>query len=76
MGKMDDTRAFLQAIGMPKAQLADICCLSLLALAGVREETPWSQATNEWLRIHNYIMPTSRLAFISEWVNAGLFNLR
>lgn len=55
MSKMDEARAFLQAIGMPKAQLADICCLSLLAMAGVKEDTPWSQATNEWIRIHDII---------------------
>ena len=55
MSKMDEARDFLQVIGMPKAQLADICCLSLLAMAGVKEDTPWSQATNEWIRIHDII---------------------
>ena len=40
---------------MPKAQLTDICCLSLLAMAGVTEEMPWSSATNEWIRIHDII---------------------
>lgn len=55
MSKMDEARSFLQTIGMPKAQLADICCLSLLAMAGVKEGTPWSQATNEWVRIHDII---------------------
>lgn len=55
MGKMDDTRSFLQEIGMPKAQLADICCLSLLAMAGITEDMPWSEAGNEWIRIHDII---------------------
>ena len=55
MGKMDEARAFLQKIGVPKAQQADICCLSLLAMADVKEDTPWSQATNEWIRIHDII---------------------
>lgn len=55
MGKMDEARSFLQAIGMPKAQLSDICCLSLLAMAGITEDMPWSEAGNEWIRIHDII---------------------
>ena len=55
MSKLDETRAFLKEIGMPKAQLADICCLSLLAMAAITEEKPWSRATNEWIRIHDII---------------------
>ena len=55
MSKIEEARSFLQMIGMPKAQLSDTCCLSLLAMAGVKEETPWAQATNEWIRIHDII---------------------
>lgn len=55
MSKMNETRVFLKRIGMPKAQLTDICCLSLLAMAGVKEKTPWSEATNGWIRIHDII---------------------
>lgn len=55
MSKMEEARNFLQDIGMPKAQLADICCLSLLAMAGVTEYMPWSAATNRWIRIHDII---------------------
>ena len=55
MSKMDEARGFLQEIGMPKAQLADICCLSLLAMAGITEDMSWSEATNGWIRIHDII---------------------
>ena len=55
MSKMDEARSFLQEIGMPKTQLSDICCLALLAMADVKEDTPWQQATNEWVRIHDII---------------------
>ena len=55
MSKMDDVRGFLQEIGMPKAQLADLCCLSLLAMARMTEERPWPEATNQWIRIHDII---------------------
>lgn len=55
MSKIDEARMFLQSIGMPKAQLADICCLSLLAMAGIKEDTPWTDAKNDWIRIHDII---------------------
>lgn len=53
--KKEMVRAFLQAIGMPKGQLSDICCLSLLALAHITERDHWTKATNEWMRIHDVI---------------------
>jgi len=40
---------------MPVAQQSDICCFSLLALAGITEYTDWSAATNDWIRIHEII---------------------
>ena len=55
MSKMEDVRAFLNGIGMPKKQQADICCLSLLAMSNITEEAPWRNATNEWIRIHDII---------------------
>lgn len=33
--KIEETREFLQTIGMPKAQQADICCYVILAMAGI-----------------------------------------
>ena len=55
MGKIDEARALLLQLGMPKPQQADICCLSLLAMAGITETSSWSDATNEWIRIHDII---------------------
>ena len=52
--KIEETREFLQMIGMPKAQQADICCYVILAMAGVPDMS-WSEATNEWIRIHDII---------------------
>ncbi len=51
--KIEETREFLQTIGMPKAQQADICCYVILAMAGVKPDMSWSEATNEWIRIHD-----------------------
>ena len=55
MRKMDQARKILKELGMPQAQLADICCLILLAMCGLKPRTLWSEATNEWIRIHDVI---------------------
>ena len=53
MDKISETREFLKNIGMPKQQQADICCYVILAMAGIKPEMPWNEATNEWIRIHD-----------------------
>ena len=55
MDKIDEAREFLKALGMPKAQQADICCYALLAMAGIKRDTAWVDARNEWIRIHDII---------------------
>lgn len=42
-------------VGMPKAQQADICCYVLLAMAGIKPAMSWSDAENDWIRIHDII---------------------
>ena len=53
--KIEETRKFLQTIGMPKSQQADICCYVILAMAGIKPDMSWSEATNEGIRIHDII---------------------
>lgn len=53
--KIEEVREFLEIIGMPKAQRADICCYTILALAGIKPDMTWNEATNEWIRIHDMI---------------------
>ena len=53
--KVEEAREFLRTIGMPKAQQADICCYVILAMAGIKPDMSWSEATNEWIRIHDMI---------------------
>ena len=55
MNKISETRNFLQSLGMPKQQQADICCYVILAMAGIKPEMSWKEATNEWIRIHDII---------------------
>ena len=55
MDKIDEARELLKMFGMPKAQQADICCYVLLAIAGIKPDTLWNDAGNEWIRIHDII---------------------
>lgn len=55
MNKKDEVRRFLSNIGMPKAQQADICVLSILAMAEIKPDDDWESATNNWIRIHDII---------------------
>ncbi|OUQ20058.1 BsuBI/PstI family type II restriction endonuclease [Lachnoclostridium sp. An138] len=55
MDKIEETREFLKHIGMPKAQQADICCYVILAMAGMKPDMQWKEASNEWIRIHDII---------------------
>ena len=54
--KIEEIRRFLAGVGMPRAQQADICCLTMLALAGIAPETKWANATNNWIGIHEIIV--------------------
>lgn len=40
---------------MPLRQQSTLCCLTLLAMANLKKDTPWCEATNEWIRIHDII---------------------
>lgn len=55
MDKIGEAREFLKMVGMPKAQQTDICCCVLLAMAGIKPDMSWSEAGNEWIRIHDMI---------------------
>lgn len=60
MGKIEMARAFLEAVGMPKKQQADVCCYTILAMAGIKPKTAWAKANNEWIRIHDIIQFTNQ----------------
>lgn len=55
MSKIEMVRVFLEAVGMPKKQQADVCCYAILAMAGIKPRTPWRKAENTWIRIHDII---------------------
>lgn len=51
MGKIDDAKEILKALGMPKPQQNDRSGYVLLALAGVKEDDSWAEASINSLRI-------------------------
>lgn len=55
MDKVEEAREFLREIGMPKAQQSDLCCYVILAMAGIKPDMLWKEATNDWIRIHDMI---------------------
>lgn len=59
MDKLETAKSLLMQIGMPPKQQSMICVFTLLAMASIRKDTPWSEATNEWIRIHDIIAFTA-----------------
>ena len=55
MDKLEIAKSLLKQIGMPTKQQSRMCALTLLAMANVRKSSPWSKATNKWIRIHDII---------------------
>ena len=55
MDKLDHVKYLLDQIGMPPAQQSTLCCLTLLAMADVKKDGSFKDATNEWIRIHDVI---------------------
>ena len=41
---------------MPAKQQSTLCCLTLLAMAKLKKDTPCYQAKNDWIRIHDVIV--------------------
>ena len=58
MGKLEDGKEILKALGLPVQQQTDIAAYTLLALAGIGKRTPWTSAKRPSLKIHA----------IKEWV--------
>lgn len=63
MDKLECVKELLNRIGMPPAQQSTLCCLTLLAMAGVKKNDSFNNATNNWVRIHDVI------SFIDEEYN-------
>lgn len=60
MDNLELAKNLLAKINMPTKQQGTLCCLTLLAMAKLKNGMPWNEATNDWIRIHDVI------AFIAE----------
>ena len=56
MDKLDFAKQLLEQINVPVRQQSTLCCLTLLAMAGLRKNTSCRQATNDWIRIHDIMI--------------------
>ena len=56
MDKITATKELLDILGMPEKQQSDLCALTILAMASLSKRTPWQDATNNWIRIHDIIV--------------------
>lgn len=55
MSKLEDTKKLLNALQAPQKQQSDMCCYTLLAMAGLKARDKLDSATNEWIRIQDVI---------------------
>ena len=55
MDKLRKIKSLLADIGMPPAQQSDLCALTILSMAGLKEIGSFASATNNWIRIHDVI---------------------
>lgn len=55
MDKLDIIKDLLRRIGMPIQQQSSLCSLTLLAMANLKKDSLWVNASNQWIRIHDVI---------------------
>ena len=55
MNNIKRIQAVLAKLDVPQKQQSEICAYTLLAMAGLKKSSNWSDATNEWIRIHDII---------------------
>ncbi|HOT89997.1 MAG TPA: BsuBI/PstI family type II restriction endonuclease [Anaerolineae bacterium] len=61
MNKIQEAQEILRLFGLPAAQQNEISALTLLALAHLSENTPWNEARNPSLRIHDILVAIGEL---------------
>ncbi|MCQ2189316.1 MAG: restriction endonuclease [Paludibacteraceae bacterium] len=55
MDKIETVKSLMKEIGMPVQQQSQLCCLTLLAMSSLKNDSPYEEATNGWIRIHDVI---------------------
>lgn len=55
MDKLETIKKLLADVGMPDKQQSDLCALTMLGLANLKEGDSFKKASNNWIRIHDVI---------------------
>ena len=55
MNNIEKTQNLLKDMLVPASQQTELCALTLLAMANLKPKDKWTDATNEWIRIHDII---------------------
>ena len=55
MDKLETIKKLLADVGMPDKQQSDLCALTMLGLASLKEGASFKKASNNWIRIHDVI---------------------
>ena len=61
MSKLEEAKNILNELKVPPKQQSDLCGYVILAMADIKKNYKWAEATNKWIRIHDVI------AFIREF---------
>ncbi|CRT47622.1 type II restriction enzyme [Streptococcus equi subsp. equi] len=61
MSKLEEAKNILNELKVPPKQQSDLCGYVILAMADIKKNDEWANATNKWIRIHDVI------AFIREF---------
>lgn len=56
MGKIEDAKKILKALGLPQAQQNEISAYTLLALCSIKKNDGWSKARQQSLKVTKGIM--------------------
>lgn len=53
--KLEEAKDILSALQVPAAQQNAMCCYTIVAMAGLTEDSAWTRSTNRWVRIHDIL---------------------
>lgn len=55
MSKLEEAKDILNQLKVPQKQQSDLCGYVILAIADIKKDDKWVNATNKWIRIHDVI---------------------
>ena len=55
MSKLEEAKRILRELKVPLKQQSDLCGYVILAMANIKKDDIWTNATNKWIRIHDVI---------------------